>query len=298
MSRVLMLWPNANEDIPSLIKEYYSDIVDIKSLYRSCNFFKRIIRKLLSLFNCSTKIFFDKWICEVMKYDIIIIHANTINQSVPKTLRKMGYYGRIIYWYWNPVSSSVSPDKIDRNTCELWSFDYNDCNRYNMKYNSTYYFKRLPIKDNVSKTDVFFIGRDKGRYDKLNNFKKLIEDLGFSTNFLIIKDKTSKKGVYSKSIPYTDVINFIKKSNCILEFLQKEQSGMSLRVMESLFFKKKLITDNKCLKNTKVYNIGNTYIIGSSSKRIDQFIKEPIKPVEESLLEYYDFENWLNRFSR
>ncbi|NJE43788.1 hypothetical protein [Massilimicrobiota sp. SW1139] len=298
MSRILMLWPNVDEDIPSLIKEYYSDIVDIKNLYTPCNSFKRIIRKLLSISKCSTEMFFDKWIYEVMKYDIIIIHANIINQSVPKTLRKKGYNGRIIYWYWNPVSGSISPNRIDRNICELWSFDYDDCKKYNMKYNSTYYFKRLPIRESVSKTDVFFIGKDKGRYDKLNNFKKLIENLGFSTNFLIIKDKTSRGGVYSKSIPYTDVINFTKESNCILEFLQKEQSGMSLRVMESLFFKKKLITDNNNLKDTKVYDIGNTYIIGSSSKEIDQFMKEPIKPVDKSLLEYYDFENWLNRFSR
>lgn len=296
MNKTLMLWPNINEDIPSLIKEYYSDIIDINNLYKPCSSYKRIIRKLLSIAKLSTEIFFDEWIYDITKYDMIIIHANIINQSVPKTLRKKGYKGRIIYWYWNPVSASISPDKIDRNNCELWSFDYNDCKKYNMKYNSTYYFRRLPVQEVIPKTDVFFIGKDKGRYNRLNNFKKFIEDLGFSTNFLIIKDKTSKGGKYAKSLPYNEVINLTIEANCILEFLQKEQSGMSLRVMESLFFHKKLITDNKNLKNTKVYDIGNTYIIGSSSIGIEQFMKEPIKPVENTLLKYYDFENWLNRF--
>ena len=296
-----MLWPNINEDIPSILINYYSDIVEINNLYKKSNSIQRIIRKISSDLGASTGIFLESWKKDMNKYDMIIIHANRINRTVPKHLRKLGYKGRIIYWFWNPVSNCVNPQKVDRKYCELWSFDKKDCESYNLKYNSTYYFSRIAAKCNGDNRSVFFIGRDKGRYGFIKELEDRLNKLGFVTDFNIIKDETSAAGnQYNKPLPYFEVVNRIKKSFCILDVVQKGQVGLSLRPMESVFFEKKQLTTNKEIKNEPFYNKNDFYIIGGiedNDDKLKSFLSGAYVKQSEKILKYYDFENWIQRFN-
>lgn len=300
MSKVLMLWPDITEDIPKMIDKNYHEIVDIKNLYNTkySGKISRTVRKILSVMNLSTYFFFDDWVNRMEEYDIIIIHANQINRTVPRTLRKKGFDHRIIYWYWNPVCNSISPKKISRKYCELWSFDVNDCKKYDMKYNSTYYFNCLNAIENDVIYDMFFIGRDKGRYETIRCLESEIQSMGYSTNFMIIKNATSPSfGMFSKFLPYKDVIDFVKKSKCIVEFNQEGQMGLSLRVMEAIFYDKKIITNNHSIKNEVFYDENRIFIINDyNHKDIKKFINLDYCKIDDSIKEYYDFKNWISRF--
>lgn len=299
MRKVLMLWPEISEDIPMIIQDLYSDIVSVENLYKKTNVFGRMLRKKLSKFNRSTKYFYSNWFKNIHEYEIIIIHANVINRTVPNVLRKNGFKGRIIYWYWNPVINSISPNKINRDNCELWSFDKEDCKTYDMRYNSTYYFNFKPNNDFISEYDMFFIGRDKGRYKEIRAFEHEMNDLGYKTNFMIIRDSTSMEdGIYSDLLPYTKVVELVKKSKCIVEFLQSGQTGLSLRVMEALFFQKKIITNNNALRNEKFYNNNNFFIINNNNNKIKYFMDSNYSKLNDSMINYYDFKNWLHRFEK
>lgn len=297
-AKVLMLWPDATEDIPSIIAENYSDLVHIDSLYKSTSTIIRAVRKVLSILNISTIIFCNKWIDGIHYYDKIIIHANLINRSIPKMLRQKGYKGRIIYWWWNPVHMSISPNKINRENCELWSFSEDDCTKYNLKYNSTYYFLKKQGLHNTSNKKIFFCGKDKGRYTQLQLFKQQLSMLGYESDFHIIKDNTSPKdGEFSSYLPYRQMVSHIYNSYAIVEILQDGQTGMSLRVMESIFFKKKLITNNCTLKQAPFYNKHNIYILGQDDiLELPVFLKTPMTEYSTNWVEYFDFKAWLQRF--
>lgn len=314
-----MLWPDITEDIPSAIKRRYSNIVEVRNLYRRTGKVGRALRKLLSQQHMSTARFFDNWIDDVHQFKSVIIHANTINQSVPDTLRRMGYKGRIIYWYWNPVCNCVSPDKINRNCCELWSFSADDCIKYNMSYNSTYYFeekasdmlknkknddcdRKRKTKEEIE-TDIVFVGADKGRYGKLMKLKGQAEKAGLKTDFRIIRDASSNaSGEYSSRLNYEEVIRLIKKSRVVLEILQKGQTGLSLRTMEAIFYEKKLITDNSTIQNEEFYDDRTVLILDGReneenfSNNLYRFIRENDAKFGHEYIDYYDFKNWLKRF--
>ena len=302
-----MLWPDVTEDIPNLIKQNYSDVVDVRNLYKRTSKIGRIIRRMQSELQLSTERYFDDWIDDLGKYSKIIIHANPINQSVPKVLRRKGYNNRIIYWYWNPVRSCVFPDKLDRKDCELWSFSKEDCEKYQLRYNSTYYFVAPDDCVSGTDTDLFFIGADKGRYKRLMKIKAAAESVGLTVDFRIIKDKTSsKEGKYSERLSYAQVIEHVKKAKVVVELLQDGQNGFSLRVMEGLFFKKKLISDNAAL--TEEYYPKDAFfrIRSNDYAKEDQvlgqqlvhFVEKENVPFEEKWIEYYDFRNWINRFDK
>lgn len=305
MSNVLMLWPDITEDIPSKIKENYCNCVDIRNLYKKIDKVGRAVRRIRSELKLSTEMYFDDWIYDLEQYSKIIIHANSINQSVPSVLRKKGYKNRIIYWYWNPVCNCVSPDKLNKKDCEIWSFSKDDCVRYGLRYNSTYYFMHPGDCADGADTDLFFVGADKGRYHRLMKMKSAAESVGLKTDFRIIKDKTSlKKDGYTDRIPYSQVIECVKKAKAIVELLQEGQSGLSLRAMESLFFKKKLITDNIGLIN-EYYPKDIVLLIRQDCYEKDKlllgqqlldFIKQKNCSLEQKWAKYYDFKNWLDRF--
>lgn len=295
----LMLWPSLSDDFPKYIGQRFPNIADHGALYKPCNLFNRVMRYGLSACRLSTKIYLGDWIDRLSSYQCIIINANVINRTVPGTLRKLGYKGRIIYWYWNPVDGKTSPkpSKSLRKHSELWSFTQSDCMRYNLKFNSTYYFMDSESVETNNNT-IYFVGRDKGRYEELCTLKEKIEQLGIGTEFHIIADKKSSKGRnYSPFIAYSDVISHIKASGAILEILQDCQEGYSLRVMECLFFNKKLISNNLLLKYAPFYNPDNIFIIENLDlEGLTDFMSRPFVPVRNELRDYYRFDNWLSRF--
>ena len=59
MNRILMLWPDITEGIPSIIRHYYTDIVTVDNLYIKTTKKQRIIRKFLSCAGLSTKFFLE-----------------------------------------------------------------------------------------------------------------------------------------------------------------------------------------------------------------------------------------------
>ena len=71
---------------------------------------------------------------------------------------------------------------------------------------------------------------------------------------------------------------------------------MTLRPLEALQFKKKLVTDNKNIINYPFYRKENIFILGTDD--IDQlydFINSPYVDIGEDIIRYYHFENWLQR---
>ena len=297
-AKILMLWPDATEDIPSIISQNYKDLIHIDSLYKKSNLAKRFIRKILSILNLSTIPFCGKWIERIHDFNTIIIHANIINRSVPRMLRKREYKGRIIYWYWNPVHMSISPQLINRNYCELWSFSEDDCIKYNLQHNSTYYFLNNNISNKSTTNNIFFCGKDKNRYNQLIQLKLILSQIGYNADFAIIQDKTSPPdGIFSSYMSYHQIISRINESCAIVEILQEGQTGFSLRVMESIFFQKKLITNNNSLVNAPFYNRRNIFILGIDNvDDLSSFLKEPFEKSQINWIEYFDFKNWLQRF--
>ena len=100
-------------------------------------------------------------------------------------------------------------------------------------------------------------------------------------------------------LTYENVINKILESVCIVEINKKGQIGLTLRALEALFLKKKLITNNKDIMNYKFYNENNIFIIDFENltdmtiNEIKNFLKTEYTIIEEKILKDYTFEHWL-----
>lgn len=230
-------------------------------------------------------------------FDLIILSASIFSASVSDFISERASGVRLIYWYWNPVQLKFHPDRIS-DIWEKWSFDKEDCRQYGLKYNSTYYFDSINLTQRELKYDVFFIGQDKGRLSELLYFRDEITRMGLNAYFHIVSDSLSgdEKG-FQKRISYEDVISIISESKVLFEYNQVNQNGLTLRSMESLFFDKKLITNNKSIKDYDIYTRENIFILEQDNiKDLDLFVQSSYVPSSKSLKERYEFDSWIKRF--
>lgn len=296
MSKVIYL------GVTQFIEEHKS-FMDINTIYREIPKFLKPFRKLFFDFNLPFK---SLWLVSdfeksIAQYDTIILSATQYNSKVSKIIDSFKFKDkRFIFWYWNPVDKICSPSVISDNW-EKWSFDKKDCEKYNLKYNNTYYFKHFfSHVASETKYQVSFVGQDKGRLEILLNFQKILENIGVTYYYHIIKDTTSSLPYnYKERISYYEILNIIQSSSVLLDIVQEGQSGLTLRVMEGLFFSKKLISNNMEIVRYDFYHPSNIFILGKDSPDdLKAFMDADYVPISKDIVDNYTVENWLDNFMK
>ena len=96
---------------------------------------------------------------------------------------------------------------------------------------------------------------------------------------------------------YNEVVENIKHTRAILDLTKQTQYGLTLRPMEAIFFQKKLITNNENIVKYDFYNPKNILIYNNNTtcEEIREFLESEYEPIKTSIIEFYKFENWLNR---
>jgi hypothetical protein len=68
--------------------------------------------------------------------------------------------------------------------------------------------------------------------------------------------------------------------------------------MESIFLRKKIITNDKNITKECFYDPSNIFILDHDDfNEIENFIRTPYKPINQESVNYFDFSNWLKRFN-
>jgi hypothetical protein len=82
-------------------------------------------------------------------------------------------------------------------------------------------------------------------------------------------------------------------SRCVLDSAQDGQLGLTIRVLEALGAKKKLITTNEDIVNYDFYRPENIYVYDGKFDLDDVFFKSEYLDVDEKIYSYYSLRNWL-----
>ncbi len=251
----------------------------------------------------------NNWISHIKKYEIIIIFD--AYSLIPWIFLIKRRKARIILWEWNIATpGTVRRIKFVQKMCEVWTFNENDAQQYGWQLNNQFFFTSNIensgcISDGKKKYTVFFIGLDKGRYKCLHNIFKLLQHKGIQCDFYLVGDereqydKADSGWIKSKSIPYSQVLEHVSKCDAILDFVQDGQNGFTLRVLEALFYQKKLITNNGDILNSDVYSPDNIFVIGYDSwDDLSVFMQKPFQVLPSDLLDNYTFDGWLKNFKK
>lgn len=101
--------------------------------------------------------------------------------------------------------------------------------------------------------DICFIGADRGREEDLLSFAEACKENGVKAKFIVHTKKYDQKDLNNElgieyirtKMPYTDVVDIVKRSRCLLELKIEPYNTCSLRIQEAVVMGKKLVTNNR-----------------------------------------------------
>ncbi len=215
---------------------------------------------------------------------------------------------------WNPLAT------VNKNFYSKWeyarylhatemricTFDECDARTYRFELVNQVYRKprvELSKKDFNIDNEVFFVARDKRRSKQIANILNALELQKVTHEFYILRDKHTE--VFRELLPYymDRQISYdyylmrLVHAKCLLEVLQPDQSGMTIRTLEALFFGKKLITTNSGIKHSDIYHPDNIFVLdGTENRTIKEFLGSDLHEFSQEIVERYDIEYWIKQF--
>lgn len=265
-------------------------------LNRYCTFPQRVIRKLFpNRFLPASFVVGRKLRQELKKLksgDQVIVSAN-YTPVLHHALRKVTDDKVVInLWMWNPVNTTSilnrSIDLLRELGVKLHTFDRSDATKYGMIYHNTFYNMNVKLEPTRTFYDFYFLGAPKNRGDKIQEVQSLLE--GYKCLFIT-------PASLADFITYKENLEHIKDSRCVIDIVQKTQHDITLRPLEALSFKKKLLTNNVNVKECAFYNPKNIFILGEDdNERLHEFLNTPFQEIESQIIKKYDINTWVDAF--
>ncbi len=242
---------------------------------------------------------------------ILVFHGFQLPDSFYVKLKDLNKDAKFINYTWDSVRETLQKNTILDILPHFniaYSFDKNDCDIYKkQKYWPLFYiddyFKLR--EDKTTKTiDLLFIGTlcTYNRYNSLIKFNKYCKEKNIklysyvkvSYRFYIACLLKGHKLKNVRFIPLKTgkIIELLKKSRAVVDLPQQMQSGLSMRIMESIGANKKILTTNINIKKETFFNPHNIQIIDLENIKINNdFLTKNY--IADSSIDAYYIKNWV-----
>lgn len=262
----------------------------------------------------------EKKIDEIPQIDYIFLlspEALPI-QLLQKTIQKHPGV-RVVLYMWDSIQNKIGTKKYLPYCDRILTFDPRDKQfNENIEFLSLFYLNEYATVEpkTLYDYDLSFVGTaHSDRFILANKVKKQIEDLGgvvFTFFYLQSKKlylyrkitdenfrKTKVSDFQYKSLSSKETIDVISRSKTVLDIQHPNQTGLTMRTLEILGSKRKLITTNEEVANYDFYNPHNILIIDRNSPQIpSEFLSTPYVPIPDDIYRKYSIDGWLENIFR
>ncbi|MGT2721162.1 hypothetical protein [Streptococcus porcinus] len=259
------------------------------------------------------KLFFLKH--NVYNYILVIRGEYTPSNSL-KLIKELFPTTQLILYMWDSIVNNKFISKKWDLFDNVYTFDRMDYlnNKDRIKFLPLFYYENyLPniTHFNQYQFDLSFVGTvHEDRYEIVTQVCNQIKSRGgktfsyFYSPHKVIFWLNKLKNKYYKKIRFEDVsfelMSFEKlydiygASKCIIDIESSSQTGLTMRTIEIIGLRKKLITTNNDIKNYDFYNPNNILIINRKKPQVDfNFLNQPYQNLADNIYYKYSLEGWL-----
>ncbi|WP_165707540.1 hypothetical protein [Pectobacterium polaris] len=182
-------------------------------------------------------------------------------------------------------------ERLRENGFEMYTFDPFDAQFFNIQFKGQY----LPVyKDGTDfyENKAYFLGLNKGRRKILDRLSEKLTEKGIKPDVTIIEENDFLYSLFRKKVSYLENVSGVLNSSYIIDIVREGQNGLTLRVLESVFYRRKLITNNKKIENYDFFNSRNILILDDDMNIPDEFLKTPFMALPENVLDKYKSDNY------
>lgn len=277
------------------------------------------IYRLFWVKNYKTKIrytssYYKRKIAELdKKYDIIfVIRGEAISEENMTQLKKRYPFAKFIMYQWDSIKNNKNCLRIERFFDKIFTFDMEDAQKKGWYYRPLFYVEENVSNESEKDIDFSMIGT---LYYKRAMLLKKIREYCSKNNFSLFSYMYSPKLVYLihkyimhdskyKDIPYndvkfqqmssTDLSAVYDKSAILVDYTADNQTGLTMRTIESIGHHCKLITNNKKIKDCDIYESGNIYVYDLDCFSVPiEFVNSRYNELSGEMRKYYSLSGWI-----
>jgi len=293
------------------VVDYYPDRPSEKSLAKGLiKINKNFVKKL-------TAAYFDNVINETKgtHYDkVFMINCKVYTKTMVEELKKVHKDAEFILYLWDSVKLYPFVEELIPLFDRSYTFDFDDSK-------GNFGLQLLPLFYNDEYTKIVENNKDI-QYDLVSIctahpiryrivkelFPKLekegiriysflfINKLQYLYNKVFVKQFWfAKRNEFNfKQLKNEDIIEIIKKSNTVFDIPHEAQSGLTMRTIETLGARKKLITTNKQIKKYDFYDENNIMILNDDNfEEVINFLKQEYRDIPEHIYKQYNLSSWV-----
>ena len=216
-------------------------------------------------------------------------HYLTMSSYIVQSFKRMYNNLTIVYCFTNLSKVTGAKtfgllDNLKDSYDQVYAFDKLDSERYGFDYSRLVY---APVRHDylincVQELDLFYVGQAKDRLTQLIDIFKNAQKAGLKCKFFITGVSEESQYVhpdivYNQNISYGEVLGYISKSRCIVDAIQGESTGMTIKTCEAVYWDKKLITTNVNVVNEPYFNSNNIMVYDEKSD-LKRFMKLELMP--------------------
>lgn len=271
--------------IASAIKDFGADVVVMDE--RPANdFFTKATIRLGFHFFVRKKIedYYEAILAgsDAVKLDyLLLISPESVSESFIGRLRKINPDMKVVMYMWDSFSNKKYALKLLPIVDVCFSFDNSDVERYPGVYFLPLFYRdeyRSLSCEGDKDIDILFVGTaHSDRYRVAKAVKQQAEEVGLKVYFYFFSpskilfyfksmfDKNTR-GIDIRDISFSplsggEILSLISRSKVVLDIEHPGQVGLTMRSIEMLGAKKKLMTTNKAIVGYDFYNPNNNILI-------------------------------------
>lgn len=248
-------------------------------------------------------------------YDLIfVIKGEFLSSEAIKKIRSRNNNGQCLLYLWDSLDRiPIGEDKF-KIYDKIYSFDRVDCDKNkDFIFNPLFFRNEFKYSEDENKqdNDLFFLGWYHSDRFKLvkkidlfcsaNQLKSRLLLYTSYINYLLHSItggelKGNKRFLFFSPISSNANVEQIRRSRVVLDVAHPSQSGLTMRTIELIGSKKKIITTNSDIVNYDFYNKNNILIIDRDKPILNKsFFETPYQKIDNSVIDYYQIDKWLQR---
>lgn len=249
-----------------------------------------------------------------LSYDfVVVVRGEAITPRIMGGIKEKNPNAIFIMYQWDSVRNNPNCLSIQQFFDYIYTFDPEDADKYNWRYRPLFYIEAgSDTSTEAKEIDFAMVGTL--YYKRAILFNKISDYCNknsyvffnhiYSPRFVFLLHKyllrdtkysyMRKSDVKFFSIDTKELNKIYDKSRVLVDYTADDQTGLTMRTIESLGHRCKLITNNKKVMESDIYRFGNIYIYDMDNFDIPRdFIESGYTDLPRSVNHYYSLSGWI-----
>lgn len=248
-------------------------------------------------------------------YDyVLFVNIEAATNSILEKFKKCQPNAKFILYEWDSIKNNSNAKDSIKMFDVVWTFDRKDSVELGIGFLPLFYLDKYSQlkKKEIYESKLLFVGTTHSdRYCFVKSIEKQVcknADKSFlwfyfPSKLLYYKmwltdkqfrDTSTIHDFRFETLKQKDLLRMVESSEIVVDAQHPGQIGLTMRTIETLGARRKLITTNKDIVNYDFYNPSNILVVDRKNPVVPEaFISEPYCDLPDDIYERYSLTNWL-----